>query len=170
MSKWICRRCPAPCKADFCTETTIKPKICPFFSLYNANWQPDVPAVEPEPEPEKMYMLDALEKAKAEGGEVWYKGCSTWRKCTVKKGGYPVWDVDKEEGFVDATIWHRKDYTVRPLAPALLPCPFCGGEAAIRNVCGDYFVSCELCKSSGTIGASVVIAIAAWNRREGSGS
>jgi hypothetical protein len=107
--KWICGRCSIPCKADFCTETTRKPKICPFFSLYDAQWQPDVPAAQPEPE--MMTMAQAIAKAvEMGGGEVWKDGESECELTVMRDLNI---DFYQEQ-------YHTSDgkrYTVRPLAP-----------------------------------------------------
>ena len=49
--------------------------------------------------------------------------------------------------------------------PDLKPCPFCGGEASMRYVCGEYFVLCKSCSGSGTIVNAEKKAAEAWNRR-----
>lgn len=50
----------------------------------------------------------------------------------------------------------------------LLPCPFCGGEAEINILLGNYCVTCSKC--SGSIfphsGMTKAEAIAAWNTRK----
>jgi hypothetical protein len=55
----------------------------------------------------------------------------------------------------------------------LLPCPFCGGEAELSNVCGMYFVACRGCRANNSLKCCACTygdktpdeAIAAWNRR-----
>ena len=58
----------------------------------------------------------------------------------------------------------------------LKPCPFCGGKASIRNLCGIYWVGCDSCKGNNSdahqccAGCARAFdtpekAAAAWNRR-----
>jgi hypothetical protein len=125
----------------------------------------DIPSAQPEQEPEMMRILDALNKARENGGEVWFEK-DTYKKCTVAKDGVITWDNPSTVGGV---IWDKPMYTVRPLAPALLPCPFCGGEAV---ECGNESYMNIRCKRCCAVSdrKTKPEAIAAWNRREGSGS
>jgi hypothetical protein len=50
------------------------------------------------------------------------------------------------------------------------PCPFCGGVGQMNYIGGCRQVSCDTCFATGTLCATEAEAIAAWNRREGSGS
>jgi len=53
-------------------------------------------------------------------------------------------------------------------APKLLPCPFCGGEAAPRWSGGVYLIECQTCHTSkGDNGGDdfEAEAVANWNRR-----
>ena len=51
-------------------------------------------------------------------------------------------------------------------SPKLLPCPFCGGEAAMRHLFDDWWVKCTGCGSIATASFSGEgEAAAAWNRR-----
>jgi Lar family restriction alleviation protein len=50
----------------------------------------------------------------------------------------------------------------------LLPCPFCGGEAALRELYGfGQYVRCTRCRAGGPVKPKPLLteAIAAWNRR-----
>jgi len=165
MSKWICRKCATPCKLDFCTDKA-EPELCAFLRAYDAQWEPDVPAAQPEPEPELMTMAVAIAKAvEMGGGEVWFKK-NTYKKCTVTRGGIIEWG-DSAAEFVR---WDKPLYTVRPLAPALLPCPFCGGEAELTEENNIGFIRCKKCPCGTKLDTDTSSLIAAWNRREGSGS
>jgi Lar family restriction alleviation protein len=129
---------------------------------FNMSWQPDVPAAQPQPEPELMTGPEAVIAA-------------------MKQGGGEVWNVDDNEirlivmpdGSVQPlTMWSLsstgKLYTVRPLAPALLPCPFCGGTGKVNKVGGEVFVVCDPCGATGKICKTEAESIDAWNWREGS--
>ena len=49
---------------------------------------------------------------------------------------------------------------------ALLPCPFCGGEAkTVFRGAPEQWVSCHVCNASGPMRDASKTAIAAWNRR-----
>lgn len=47
----------------------------------------------------------------------------------------------------------------------LLPCPFCGREAAVRLGMGEAWVACPYCNSSGPFDNLASGAAAKWNRR-----
>jgi hypothetical protein len=94
--------------ANYCDRKSFMPEWVSY----------EYPQPQPAPEPELMYMVDALAKAKAQGGEVWYK-VDGWRKCVIEKGGNPVWDVLQDDG----TVWNSASYTVRPL-PVPYPLDF----------------------------------------------
>lgn len=54
------------------------------------------------------------------------------------------------------------------MADELKPCPFCGGEAELEQVCEDWHINCENFKCPATsfvIKSSVQKAIEAWNTR-----
>jgi hypothetical protein len=98
----------------------------------------------------------------------------------MKQGGGEVWHVEDKElrvrvmsdGKVEpVTTWSispcDKIYTVRPLVPA---CPFCGGTGKVNKVGGEVFVVCDPCGATGKICKTEAEAIAAWSRREGSGT
>lgn len=111
----ICTGCgdAVPCLSigGFPTRCTGESEKCSWRRLEDVRQQP---APQPKKETECMLLLDALNKAREIGGEVWYKGYSSWRKCVVAKGGIPVWDKG-DEGDVDRSLWHCKHYVVRPL-------------------------------------------------------
>lgn len=50
-------------------------------------------------------------------------------------------------------------------SPALLPCPFCGGEPLVLHIMGRELVKCSKCGV--TTSAAAKDARRAWNRREG---
>lgn len=50
-------------------------------------------------------------------------------------------------------------------SPALLPCPFCGGEPLVLHIMGRELVKCSKCGV--TTSAAAKDARQAWNRREG---
>ena len=172
MSKWICRICATPCKLDFCTDKA-EPELCAFLRAYDAQWEPDVPAAQPEPEPEPEPQPEP-EPELMTGPEAVI--------AAMKQGGGEVWNLaDKEvrvrvmaDGKVEpVTQWSMsscaKYYSVRPLAPALLPCPFCGGEATL-NYSVRYRITCSQCNIPTACGETESETIAAWERREGSGT
>lgn len=47
----------------------------------------------------------------------------------------------------------------------LLPCPFCGGEAAIAKLSKHYFAKCLKCWSNTAYCETKTEAVEAWNRR-----
>lgn len=47
----------------------------------------------------------------------------------------------------------------------LKPCPFCGGEARIKNFYGNRFVQCEDCRTTTSVYSKKEKAIAVWNTR-----
>lgn len=47
----------------------------------------------------------------------------------------------------------------------LKPCPFCGGEAEIEDMKGEYSVICNTCFGASDICETKEETIAAWNRR-----
>lgn len=51
------------------------------------------------------------------------------------------------------------------LAPELLPCPFCGGPASLRDGMGEFWVKCADCGSSGTMRSRRDRAERDWNDR-----
>lgn len=55
-----------------------------------------------------------------------------------------------------------------PLKPELKPCPFCGDQAEPKSG-NDYqhWVECQICGAMGPNKHSKLMAIEAWNRREG---
>jgi hypothetical protein len=111
----ICAGCgdSVPCLSigGFPPKCTGESEKCSWKRLRDVRQQP---APQPKKETEHMLLLDALNKAREIGGEVWYKGDSSWRKCVVAKGGIPVWDKG-DDGDVDRTLWHDKHYFVLPL-------------------------------------------------------
>lgn len=71
--------------------------------------------------------------------------------------------------------WNKrptKAYTEDVPIGTLKPCPFCGGEANVKNgaVCcepDDYWIRCQEYDAETAIYATPAEAIAAWNRRPG---
>lgn len=68
------------------------------------------------------------------------------------KNGKPSHDDHKTQGQAGAEM-------------TMLPCPFCGGNAALCNVVGEHFVMCQTCKIMGASTYEDDRAIAAWNTR-----
>lgn len=77
---------------------------------------------------------------------------------------------------LDDDGWCNRDNQLRELGieadgetdatrTALLPCPFCGGEARIITAAKENWVLCDKCKASAEAHSSKRSAIAAWNRR-----
>jgi Lar family restriction alleviation protein len=52
-------------------------------------------------------------------------------------------------------------------AIALLPCPFCGGEAELGNLVDedDYFVQCKDCEVQQIANYKPRVAVRRWNQR-----
>jgi hypothetical protein len=118
---------------------------------------------QPEPkEPELMTGADAMAMVIKNGGEVWHSKLNSPRVSYDASGNLLTnshWAID---------LGPDKIYTVRPLPPVLLPCPFCGGDA--RFVAFTKAYQCERCYAMGpsvTGDTNKEKAIAAWNRREG---
>lgn len=44
-------------------------------------------------------------------------------------------------------------------------CPFCGGESRVLYACGEHWVVCTVCNSSGPMTASEGSAVELWDRR-----
>ena len=53
------------------------------------------------------------------------------------------------------------------MSEELLPCPFCGADAAMTTAMGESWVVCEKCNASGDMCNSEEAAAAAWNARDG---
>jgi Lar family restriction alleviation protein len=98
----------------------------------------------------------------------------------MQQGGGEVWRDKKQVAHIntDGTGWSSIDYqlfeetcyTVRPLPPVLLPCPFCGGKEMIIQECYGHYVFCKTCYAYTAKKIDKDEAVNAWNRREGSGA
>lgn len=61
--------------------------------------------------------------------------------------------------------------TAERVSDKLKPCPFCGGEAVIRNIAGGgNVITCAQCGAESAVFDNALLALPAWNRRsEGAG-
>jgi Lar family restriction alleviation protein len=166
-NNWVCNECSESCWAE--TLTRCAPDGCLFGCDEKSKWEPYVPAAQPEPEPELMTMAQAIAKAvEMGGGEVWL---DNEKRVTINKD----FEMSLHVMFRYDKKFVMPIFTVRPLAPALLPCPFCKGEMVISKMPERYdklyyFAGCTACKATSGNYSTEAEAIAAWNRREGSRS
>jgi len=159
MSKrYVCRICTQhkePCYLD--EPIGMHPHICPYIDRRKPEWR-YVPEHIPQPEPELMTGYEAIAKAAREGGEVWHAPSNEFRVSFDSEG--KIIKVVAEINISSTT----RIYTVRPLPPDLMPCPFCGGKPKEHPDGTGVYVRCEVCGAA-TPYDEKQKAIAAWNRR-----
>ncbi len=53
------------------------------------------------------------------------------------------------------------------MATELKPCPFCGGDAKLQHIMGEYWIECRGCEAETTFTVTEDGAAKRWNRRVG---
>ena len=72
---------------------------------------------------------------------------------------------------METTTQENEDLEGYPVNDELKPCPFCGGQAALKFYDTGAEIECELCRvrmgayRSGTRDMNILLAIKRWNRR-----